>query len=120
MIRNFSKYLLEMSISDHRAMKYDTVLRELSDTKKTKMYISDLILELTDEFSNFNDIKFVEDENAEKLYLTPKYNANIEDIIRKLRNIVNENKEIYFKNVYPDGEEQDFYFGSKRYGIEVK
>lgn len=109
MIRSFNKYLLEMSISDDSSNKYDTVLRELSDIKKTKNYIDDLIFELTDEFSNLNNIKFHEEETNHKFYLTPKYNANIEDIIRKLKNIVDESDGLYFKNVYPDGEKKDFF-----------
>jgi len=52
MIRNYNNFLLEMAISDDKAKKYDTVLRELSNIKKTKLYVDELILELKNEFSN--------------------------------------------------------------------
>jgi hypothetical protein len=113
MIRNYNNFLLEMAISDDKAKKYDTVLRELSNIKKTKLYVDELILELKNEFSNISKIKFIEDEeNINKLYLTTKYNANIDDIIRKLKNILDESEDFsenYFKNIYPDGVEKDFY-----------
>lgn len=113
MIRNYNNFLLEMAISDDKAKKYDTVLRELSNIKKTKLYIEELILELKNEFSNIKKIKFIEDgENTNKLYLTTKYNTNIDDFIRKLKNILEESEELsenYFKNIYPDGDEKDFY-----------
>lgn len=113
MIRNYKKFLLEFSISDDRVKKFDTVLRNIEDVKKTKLYIDELILELKNEFSNLNKIKFsIDGETTDKIHLTTKYNANIDDIIRKLKIILEESEELsenFFNNIYPDGEEKDFY-----------
>jgi len=112
MIRNFNNFLLEMAISDDKVKKYDTVLRDLSNIKKTKLYVDELILDLKHDFSNITNIKFTEEVNGEKLYLTTKYNANIDDGIRKLKNILEESEDLsenYFRIIYPDGDEKDFY-----------
>lgn len=112
MIRNYNNFLLEMLISDENVKKYDNVLRNLSDIKKTKEYIEELILNLKNEFSNLKNIKFSVEETKNKIFLEPKYNANIDDIIRKLKNILEESEDLsenYFRYVYPDTEEKDFY-----------
>jgi len=113
MIKYYKDFLLEKSISNDRAKRYDTVLQNLDKTKETKSFIIETIFTLQEELSSLKEIKFHKyDEDSNIIYLSVRYNSKIKHLIEDIEYILSKSEnleETYHKYVYPDGEEKSFY-----------
>ena len=102
-----------MSINDESVKKYKTILQNLSDYKKTSIFIKDLILQLKNSISN-NELKIKEHNKSDnKIYYTIKYNPTSNYLINQLKEILDESENLetyqtFFSMIYPDGNQIDF------------
>jgi hypothetical protein len=113
-IKRYKNWLNEMSISDEQLKTYKNVLNNIEDYKNNCVFIQETITELRDSASEIKiELNDFENENN-KIYTTPKYDADVEYLIRILKNILDKSKDTevyskYFSLIYPDGNETNFY-----------
>ena len=101
-VKKYYDYVNEMLINKTEIDKYETVLRNIDDYKTVCEFIKEKILELKEESSGLNNIKFKKFElDNNKSYTIVSYNVKVKSIIEDLTTILEESEaKMYMKNIF--------------------